>query len=72
MNHYTLFLFAKTYLAVLYLASNRQLTVVTLQLTGVILSGVQHHCGVFNLKSSILFCAAPVRRGAAWAARLKR
>lgn len=72
MCHYTLFLFTKPYLAILYVSPNRQLTVVTVQLTEVVLSGKKCHCAVFNLNCSVHFCAAPVKGGAAWTARLKR
>lgn len=52
MYHYTLFLFTKTYLTVLYVAINRWSAIVTLQLTEVIVSGIKHHNYVFNLKFS--------------------
>lgn len=37
-----------------------------------IFSGIKCHCGVFNWKSSILFCAASEEKDTAWTARLKR
>lgn len=65
--HYFIF-FTKTYCAVLYVALNRQLTVVTHQLTEVIVSGVKHRCGVqLQVLHSVLCCSW--QGDAAWTAR---